>query len=120
MKKIYPIDPFIARVWAALGGNIRRLYDETVPMLPLDECAFLTQTNRLMEPMEVGYLYSDAAKSEIDFCFENCAFELKSNGSPTPKQKEMLKGSPHAFSVKREKLPLMAYLIGEGRLPVPI
>lgn len=120
MRKIYPIDPFIARVWSAIGGNIRRLYDETVAKLPVDESAFLTQTHRLTEPLEVGYLYGDSSKSEIDFCFDHCAFELKSNGNPTAKQREMLKNTPHAFFVKREKLPLMAYLIGEGRLPASI
>jgi hypothetical protein len=60
-------------------------------------------------------LYSDASKSEIDFYIDGCAFELKTNGNPTKKQTEMLKQCPQAFVLKKETLPLMAYLIGEGR-----
>lgn len=114
-KKIYPIDPFIARVWAAIGWNIRRLFEDGVPQLNLDECAFLAQTFRQCDAQEASYLYSDHSKSEVDFYFNDCAFELKSNGKPTKKQFELLSGAKQAFVVKREKLPLIAYMIGEGR-----
>ncbi len=114
-KKIYPVDPFIARVWASIGWNVRRLFEDSVPVLNLDECAFLSQTFRYCDAPEVSYLYSDRSKSEIDFYFNDCAFELKSNGNPTKKQVEMLSAAPQAFVVRRDKLPLVAYLIGEGR-----
>ena len=116
LKKIYPIDPFIARIWAAIGWNIRRLYEEFLPQLKLDECAFLTQMFRQEGSMSASYLYSDRRKSEIDFYFENCAFELKSNGNPTENQKHLLRECPQSFVVKKTKLPLMAYLLGEGRI----
>lgn len=114
-KKIYPIDPFIGRVWAGIGWNMRRLFEEGVPPLNVDECAFLTQTYRWIDGPEVAYLYSDRSKSEVDFYFNGCAFELKSNGSPTKKQLEILNMAPQAFVVRKEKLPLVAYLVGEGR-----
>lgn len=115
LKKIYPLDPFIARIWAAIGWNVRRVFKEGLPVLSLDECAFQTQMLRSEEPSEASYLYSEATQSEIDFYFRSCGFELKSNGQPTKKQKEMLRACPQAFVVRKEKLPLMAYLIGEGR-----
>ncbi len=115
LKKIYPIDPFIARIWTAIGWNIRRIYEESVPELKLDECAFLTQMFRKEDSLPISYLYSDRSKSEIDFYFEECGFELKSNGNPTQHQKELLKTCPQSFIIKKEKLPLMAYLVGEGR-----
>jgi len=115
LKKIYPIDPFIARVWAAIGANVRRLYDESVPVISLDECAFASQMLRREENGTAAYLYSDTTKSEVDFFFEGCGFELKSNGTPTPKQKELLLRCPQSFVLTRENLPLMAYLVGEGR-----
>ena len=114
-KKIYPIDPFIARVWSSIGWNVKRLISESVPSLHLDECVFLTQTYRWMDGPEVAYLYNAKSKSEVDFYFDDCAFELKSNGNPTKKQFELLQMSPAYFIVKRNKLPLMAYLLGEGR-----
>lgn len=114
-KKIYPIDPFIARVWAAIGWNVRRLFEDSVPQLNLDECAFLAQTFRQYDAQEVSYLYNDHSKSEVDFYFNDCAFELKSNGKPTKKQFELLSEAKQAFVVQREKLPLVAYMIGEGR-----
>lgn len=114
-KKIYPIDPFIARVWASIGWNIRRLFDETVPLLNLDECVFLTQTYRAVNNREVAYLYRDKSKSEVDFYFDECAFELKSNGHPTKKQFEILNEAPQYFVVRKDTLPLIAYLVGEGR-----
>lgn len=115
LKKIYPLDPFVARIWSAIGANVRRLYCDSLPELPLDECAFFAQMYRSIEEKEVSYLYSEASKSEIDFFFDGCAFELKSNGNPTKKQLDMLKKAPQAFVVRKDKLPLMAYLIGEGR-----
>ncbi len=115
LKKIYPIDPFITRIWAAIGWNIRRLYEESLPQLKLDECAFLTQMLRQEGSMPMSYLYSDRHKSEIDFYFENCGFELKSNGNPTKNQKHLLRECPQSFVVKKTQLPLMAYLLGEGR-----
>jgi predicted AAA+ superfamily ATPase len=114
LKKVYPIDPFIARVWAAIGWNIRRLFKESIPSLSLDECAFLTQTYRWSKGKEVGYLYSDTSKSEVDFYFDEIGFELKSNGHPTSKQLEILRQCPQAFVVNKEKLPLVTYLLGEG------
>ena len=62
-----------------------------------------------------SYLYSEASKSEVDFYFQDCGFELKSGGKPTPKQKEILKQCPQSFVVTKKTLPLMAYLVGEGR-----
>ena len=115
LKKIYPLDPFIARIWAAVGWNVRRLFEESLPALPLDECAFLSQTFRRARTNEVSYLYSDAAKAEVDFYFDDCGFELKSNGNPTKKQAEILRQCPQSFVVRTANLPLMAYLIGEGR-----
>ncbi|MBI1909193.1 MAG: ATP-binding protein [Deltaproteobacteria bacterium] len=115
LKKIYPLDPFMARVFAAIGWNLRRLYDESLPPLRLDECAFLTQMTRWIDPPEVSYLYSEKSQSEVDFYFEECGFELKSAGDPTAKQREILKLCPHAFVLTKEKIPLMAYLIGEER-----
>ncbi len=115
LKKIYPLDPFTARVWAAIGWRIRRLHQMSIPELPLDECAFLTQTYRWQESLDVSYLYSNTTKAEVDFFFDDCGFELKSNGHPTPKQQEILNQCPQAFVVRKEKLPLVAYLIGEGR-----
>ncbi len=115
LKKIYPLDPFIARVWTALGWNIRRLYQETTPDLRLDECAFLAQMFRSEGSFPISYLYSERTKSEVDFYFEGCGFELKSNGSPTKNQRDLLNQCPQSFVVKRLNLPLMAYLLGEGR-----
>ena len=115
LKKVYPIDPFIARIWAAIGSSVRRLYEESVPGLSMDECAFLTQTHRWGDPKEVSYLYQDTSKSEVDFYFDECGFELKSNGNPTSKQMEILRQCPQAFVVKKGQLPLVAYMIGEGR-----
>lgn len=115
LKKIYPLDPFIARIWAAIGWRIRRLYQTSIPDLPLDECVFLTQTYRWEDSLEVSYLYNNTSKTEIDFFFDDCGFELKSNGHPTAKQQELLRQCPHSFVVHKEKLPLVAYLIGEGR-----
>ncbi len=115
LKKVYPLDPFIAQVWAAIGWNIRRLYSESIPPLALDECAFRTQLYRWQENPEVSYLYSETSQAEIDFYFEDCAFELKSKGNPTPKQWAILNNCPQAFVLKKEKIPLMAYLLGEGR-----
>jgi len=114
-KKIYPIDPFIARVWASVGWNIRRLFEESIPSLNISECAFLTQTYRSMNAPEAAYLYRDSSKSEVDFYFDECAFELKSNGNPTKKQFEILNEAPHYFVAQRKNLPVLAYLIGEGR-----
>ena len=70
---------------------------------------------RTENQLPISYLYSDRTKSEIDFYFEDCGFELKSNGNPTKNQKELLKTCPQSFVIKQGKLPLMAYLVGEGR-----
>lgn len=115
LKKIYPLDPFLARVWSAIGWNIRRLYAESLPPLHLDECAFLTQMLRTEGFFPVSYLYSDQSKSEVDFYFEGCGFELKSNGNPTRNQKAILDHCPQFFVVKKNHIPLMAYLVGEKR-----
>ncbi|MBI4404877.1 MAG: ATP-binding protein [Deltaproteobacteria bacterium] len=115
LKKIYPLDPFIARVWAAIGDNIRRRYHVSVPAFPLDECAFQTQTLRRAEELPTSYLYSETTKSEIDFFFDGLGFELKSNGKATPKQRELLKCCEQGFVLTKDKIPLMAYLVGEGR-----
>ncbi|MBI4223950.1 MAG: ATP-binding protein, partial [Deltaproteobacteria bacterium] len=115
LKKIYPLDPFVCRVFGAIGRNILRLYDETAPSSPVDECAFLAQTYRWENTQEVGYLYSEATKSEIDFYFEGCGFELKTSGDLTKKQRELLQQCGQSFVIRRRQLPLMAYLLGEGR-----
>lgn len=115
LKKIYPLDPFVARIWAAIGWNVRRLFEESLPALALDECAFLAQTFRHVQAKEVSYLHSDATKAEVDFYFDDCGFEIKSNGNPTKKQIEILRQCPQSFVVRKETLPLMAYLIGESR-----
>ncbi len=115
LKKIYPIDPFIARVWASIGWNVRRLKSQNVPTLHLDECAFLTQTYRWQNGPETSYLYSDTKKAELDFYFEGIAFELKSGGKPTASQRSLLNQCPQSFFLNHKTLPLMAYLLGEGR-----
>lgn len=115
LKKVYPLDPFLARVWSAIGGNVRRLYTESVPSLSLDECAFFAQLMRHENPLTAGYLYSEQTQSEVDFWFEGCGFELKSNGNPTRNQKALLNSCPQSFVVKKNQLPIMAYLVGAGR-----
>ncbi|MBI4925945.1 MAG: ATP-binding protein, partial [Bdellovibrio sp.] len=115
LKKIYPIDPFIAQVWNAIGKNIKRLFSANLPPLALDECAFHAQFYRKFDPVDVSYLYSETTQSEIDFYFKDYGFELKSGGNPTSKQKQLLKQCPHYFIVKKQELPLMAYLVGEKR-----
>ncbi len=117
MKKIYPTDIFFARVWAAIGWNVRRLYAESIPTLHLDECAFLCQMQRTSNTSPVNFVYSDQTKAEVDFYFEQCGFELKSGGNPTKNQKTLLANCPQSFVIKKAALPLMAYLVGEGRSP---
>ena len=116
LKKIYPLDPFVARVWASIGGDLRRLIDESLPELALSECAFQAQTYRYEGSSELSYLYSDATKSEVDFFWENRAFELKSRGRPTPKQRQLMSHAPLAFALSEETVPLAAYLVGEGSM----
>lgn len=115
LKKVYPLDPFLARVWSAIGWNVRRLYTESAPALSLDECAFFTQMIRSEGPFAASYLYSDQTKSEVDFYFDDCGFELKSSGNPTKNQKAILNSCRQSFVVKKNKLPLIAYLVGAGR-----
>lgn len=115
LKKIYPIDPFMAMVFASIGKNVRRLFGENDWGLHVDECAFLSQMLRHQGEADVGYIYSDTTKSEIDFHFEGCAFELKSGGKPTPKQRVLLDQVRQRFVVNGHNLPLMAYLVGEAR-----
>lgn len=115
LKKIYPSDPFIARVFAALGEDVRRLFSENTPTLPLDECAFSSQFYRWANGPELGYAYSDRTKAEVDFYFEGCGFELKTNGVPTGPQKALLQQCSQAFALNKQTLPIMAYLVGEGR-----
>ena len=71
LKKIYPIAPYIARVWSSIGWDVRRLYEQSLPELALDECGFLTQTYRWQEGPEVSYLYNQNTKAEVDFYFED-------------------------------------------------
>ncbi len=115
-KKIYPIDPGIARVWGSIGNSITRLCDRTTPPLPLNECAFFTQLLRHDPEIKLGYIYSEKTQSEIDFYFQGCAFELKSRGKPTPNQVKLLKEAPSAFVLNEDQIPIMAYLIGEARI----
>ncbi len=115
LKKIYPIDPFTARIWSAIGSQTRRLYDESVPDVSLDECAFAAQMLRSEGNDVASYLYSETTKSEVDFFFQGCGFELKSGGKPSPKQKEILRECPQSFVLTKQTLPVMAYLVGEGR-----
>ncbi len=115
LKKIYPLDPFIARIWNMIGKNIRRRFYEQEEQLALDECAFLTQTFRTEQSTDVGYLYSESTQSEIDFYFEGVAIELKSQGHPTPKQRKIMKECRSALTVSSAKLPIIAYLVGESR-----
>lgn len=114
-KKIYPIDPFMALVFASIGKDVLRLFDRHEWNMHLDECAFLSQMLRHHRESNVGYLCSDTTKSEIDFYFDDCAFELKSGGNPTPKQYALLNQAAHRFVVHKHNLPLMAYLVGEAR-----
>ncbi len=114
-KKSYPIDPGIAQIWSSIGENITRVCDGNIPILALDECGFYTQMLRYEPEMKVGFLYSEKSQSEIDFYFKGCAFELKSKGKPTPNQMKILKEAPHFFVLTSQTIPLMAYLIGEGR-----
>ncbi len=115
LKKLYPIDPFIALVYFAIGNSITRLYEDSVFLNSLDECTFYSQTLKYQQQNSVGYLYNEKSKTEIDFYFNNCGFELKSQGRPSLKQKELLRMCPHSFVVKKEHLPLISYLIGESR-----
>jgi len=115
MKKVYPLDPFIAQVFRALGDNKRRMIDSNVSSTGTDECAFNAQTYRYEKDLNVAFLYSDRTHCEIDFWIDSTAFELKSEGKPTKGQQELLKSCEHHFLVNREKIPIVAYLLGEGR-----
>lgn len=115
MKKIFPIDPLIARVFTSIEKDIRRQIDLSLPHIHLDECAFAAQTSRYEPKEELSYLYSEKSKSEIDFYFQNIGFELKSNGKPTEKQQKLLNQCPIAFTVNKNLMPLVSYLIGESR-----
>lgn len=114
-KKIYPLDPFVAQIFTSIGFNVRRTFDESLPQLNLDECALMAQTMRYADDLQTSYLYSQTSKAEIDFYFDECCFELKSQGTPSKKQGELLKMCPQNFVVQKDKLPLMAYLIAEQR-----
>lgn len=117
-KKIYPLDPFIAQVFYLIGEHTLRKFSEKITPQILDrlnETGFLAQMNRYERMPSVGYLYHDKTKSEIDFFFDETGFELKSRGSPTSKQREILKKCTNAFVMRSQYLPIMAYLIGEGR-----
>ncbi|OGQ21348.1 MAG: hypothetical protein A3I05_01945 [Deltaproteobacteria bacterium RIFCSPLOWO2_02_FULL_44_10] len=114
-KKMYPLDPFVARVFSSLGFQIRRTFEESLPSFNLDECAFVAQTLRYADDMETSYLYSQTSKAEIDVYVDECAFELKSHGRPSQKQMELLKACPQYFIVQKDKLPLTAYLVAEKR-----
>lgn len=59
----------------------------------------------------MSYLYNNQTQAEVDFYFKECGFELKSNGNPSPKQRTILKQCPQSFVVKKDRLPLVAYLI---------
>jgi predicted AAA+ superfamily ATPase len=115
LKKIYPIDPFIARTLACVGRDIRRKYSESCPALALDECAFQTQSLRHADPEELTYLYSDRTKSEVDFCLGDFAFELKTRGRPTEKQRALLQAARRPFALLERSIPVVACLLGESR-----
>lgn len=116
LKKIYALDPYIAKVFIAIGNNIRRNYLEQIDLSHnLQESAFSTQFFRYEEVHRPAYLYSDASKAEVDFYFDGVAFELKSNNSPSKSQMQLLKSCKHALLVSRQNLPLVAYLVGEKR-----
>ena len=112
-KKLYPIDSFIANVWRLIGENMKRLRVESPNTLDLDECAFFAQMLRLQNTPNIGYVYTPKTKGEIDFFFDGYCFELKSNGSPSKVQKAILNTWPRSFVLKQDKVPVMAFLIGE-------
>ena len=114
-KKVFALDPFLVRVIAAAGRNVKRGYFENDGELALDECAFFSQFLRFEEELPLGYLYAEKSKSEVDFAVPDAAFELKSRGAPTPNQYKILNLVPHAFVLRKETLPLMAYLVGQDR-----
>ncbi|MCB0319189.1 MAG: ATP-binding protein [Bdellovibrionales bacterium] len=113
LKKVYPIDPFIALVWGLISDKILRNHQKNLPDLKLDEAAFFTQTYRYENQLDVSYLYSSKTKAEVDFYFKGCGFELKSKGKPTAAQNKLLAECNQQFVVKQEKLPIVAYLVGE-------
>ena len=117
LKKVFPLDPFIARTLACIGANVRRKYAESCPPLALDECAFQTQTLRLADQEELTYLYSDHTKSEVDFCLGDFAFELKTRGRPTEKQRALLQTARRPFVLQERAVPIVACLLGESRVP---
>ena len=92
---------------------MKRKYQENNISGLIDECAFAAQLLRYQDQPEVSYLYSDRSKSEVDFYFSDCAFELKSKGNPTPKQRELMQASKHSFTVKQSVLPIVAYVVGD-------
>ncbi len=112
-KKLYPLDPFIARVWQSISLGLRMNIEAGLKPLPLDETGFQAQCFRYETERELAFLYSEKTQSEVDFYFSKIAFELKSNGSPTAKQKQLLGLAPQAFAVRRESLPWIAYYLGE-------
>ena len=114
LKKIYPIDPFVASIWALIANKVLRNHLNNMPKLQLDETAFFTQTYRYENHLDIGYLYSSKTKAEVDFYFQNCGFELKSKGNPTSSQKKLLAECDHSFVLKSDCLPIMAYLVGEA------
>jgi predicted AAA+ superfamily ATPase len=115
LKKVFPLDPFIARTWACIGWNIRRKYAASCPAIALDECAFQAQSFRHVDQEELTYLYSDRTKSEVDFCLGDFAFELKARGRPTEKQRELLHTVRRSFSLDGRSIPIVACLLGESR-----
>ena len=113
-RKYYPIDSFIATVWALIGKRVLRNYAQDLPQLQLAETSFFVQTLRSENQPDVGYLYRSKSKGEVDFYFDNCAFELKSKGSPSNAQREILLDCDQAFVLKENQVPIMAFLIGEN------
>lgn len=116
LRKIYPLDPFVAHIYGLIATNTRRLmFEHAAAQEVNDEGAFLAQTYRHEQERSVGFLYSDRSHAEVDFFLDGMGFELKSRGQPTKAQFDLLKRVRSPFVVTRETLPVVAYLMGEDR-----
>lgn len=116
LRKIYPLDPFVAHVYRLIATKTRRLMFECASAVESNpEGAYLAQTYEHDPERTVGFLYSDRSHGEVDFFFDGMGIELKSRGSPTKAQSELLRKVRAPFVVTTKTLPAVAYLTGEER-----
>jgi predicted AAA+ superfamily ATPase len=116
LRKIYPLDPFVAHVYRLIATKTRRLMFESAAAAEISaEAAFLAQTYEHDPERSVGFLYSDRSHGEVEFFFDGMGFELKSRGSPTKAQSELLRKVRAPFVVTARTLPTVAYLTGSQR-----